>query len=464
MKFIKTICALGVVMAAANGSSVFAKVSPEEAAKLGKELTAVGAEMAGNKDGSIPAYTGGMKKSDIPKGWKDGDPMIDPYGDKPLFTITASNVSQYAGKLTEGQKAMFKTYPSTYKMNVYKTYRSVSIEKEKAENAKYNALNARLESGGEAVVNFKGTVPFPIPKDAKDIIHNHKFRQKFTDSWWRNYVQVTPTASGDFTPVEFYEEYCRVDKLTDAAEVMKRDTNAFFYFKQLVKSPARLAGNVLLAHETMDQVKEPRRAWIYNSGQRRVRRAPQVAYDGPGTAADGLRTTDNFDMFNGATDRYNWKILGKKEIYVPYNSYKLDDKTLKYKDIVKPGHINQDYPRYELHRVWVVEGTLKPGQRHIYAKRIFFVDEDAWYINLADHYDGRGEIWRVAEGHHLIRYSHDKSEEFAGSNISMLETIYDLQNGRYLALGLSNEIKQREASKKFSSDEFTPAALRRMGR
>src|SRR5690606_5192988 len=161
-----------------------------------------------------------------------------------------------------------------------------------------------------------------------------------------------------------------------------------------------------------------------------------VAYDGPGTAADGLRTTDNFDMFNGATDRYNWKILGKKEIYVPYNSYKLEDKNATYSDIVKAGHLNPDFPCYELHRVWVVEGVLKEGQRHIYAKRTFYVDEDSWYINLADHYDGRGEIWRVAEGHNYVRYIHDDKLEWAGGTMGSVEAIHDLQNGRYLALGL----------------------------
>lgn len=463
MKFIKTICALGVVMAAANISSALAKVSPEEAARLGKDLTPVGAERAGNKEGTIPEWAGGMKKSEIPKDWKEGDSHIDVYNEKPLFTITPANLAQYADKLSDGQKAMFKTYPNTYKMNVYQTHRSVSVEKVLAEAAMWSALNTTLEEDGEAVVNIKETLPFPIPKHAKEIINNHKFRRKGLDSWWRNYVQVTPTASGDFTPVEFYEEYIRVDLLTDAAEIMKRDPNAFSYFKQLVKSPARLAGNVLLAHETMNQIKEPRRAWVYNSGQRRVRLAPQVAYDGPGTAADGLRTTDNFDMYNGATDRYDWKILGKKEIYIPYNSYLLEDKSLKYTDIVKPGHLNQDYPRYELHRVWVVEGVVKKGQRHIYAKRTFYVDEDSWYITLADHYDGRGEIWRVAEGHNYVRYTLDKAFEFAGGTMGSVEPIYDLQSGRYLALGLANEIKVRESHKVYSSEDFTPAALRRMG-
>lgn len=464
MKFIKTICALGVVMAAANVSNVLAKVSPEEAARLGKDLTPIGAEKAGNKDGTIPEWTGGMKKSEIPSSFKDDAIYPDPYGDeKPLFTITAANIAQYAGKLTEGQKAVFKRYPDTYKMNVYPTHRSVSVEKSNAEDAKYSALNATLTEEGQNVGGWKGFVPFPIPKAAQEITFNHVMRPRGSGSASRSYVQVTPMTNGDFTPVEFYEEYTLVETLTDADKV--RDPNGFMYFKQLVTSPARLSGNVLLAQESKNQVKEPRRAWVYNAGQRRVRLAPQVAYDGPGTAADGMRTTDNFDMFNGATDRYNWKIIGKKEIYIPYNSYKLEDKSLKYTDVVKAGHLNQDYPRYELHRVWVVEGTLKEGQRHIYAKRVFFIDEDSWFICLTEHYDGRGTMWRVGEGHNFNRYSRDPKFEFGGvQNLISVEPLYDLLSGRYVALGLANEIKKREdITLRFKSEEFTPAALRRMG-
>ncbi|WP_156490294.1 DUF1329 domain-containing protein, partial [Oleiphilus sp. HI0086] len=150
-----------------------------------------------------------------------------------------------------------------------------------------------------------------IPKNAKEVVWNHIMRSR-GGSFVRDYVQVTPTESGDFSPIRFVEHYSERLELTDAAK--NGDKNVFWYFKQRVASPARLAGNVLLIHETIDQVKEPRRAWVYNAGQRRVRRAPQVAYDGPGTAADGLRTTDNFDMYNGAMDRYDWALEGKQEL------------------------------------------------------------------------------------------------------------------------------------------------------
>ena len=213
-----------------------------------------------------------------------------------------------------------------------------------------------------------------------------------------------------------------------------------------------------MVHETLDQIKEPRKAWVYNAGQRRVRRAPQVAYDGPGTASDGLRTADNFDMFNGAPDRYDWELKGKQELYIPYNSYRLNDADVKYDDIVKAGHINQDLTRYELHRVWKVEATLKEGKRHVYGKRTFYLDEDTWQATIIDHYDGRGQLWRVAEAHNIMFY--DTLVPWYA-----VEALYDLNSGRYLVLGLDNEeTGSYEFGFERSSGDYTPAALRRAGR
>ncbi|HAL69162.1 MAG TPA: DUF1329 domain-containing protein, partial [Pseudomonas sp.] len=271
----------------------------------------------------------------------------------------------------------------------------------------------------------------------------------------RQVIQATPQQNGSFNPVSFSDQFVFRDRMKDYDP--NNPGNILFYFKQEVTAPARLAGTVLLVHETLDQVKEPRKAWIYNAGQRRVRQAPQVSYDGPGTAADGLRTSDNLDMFNGAPDRYDWKLEGKKELYIASNAFKLDDPKLKYADIIKAGHINQDLARYELRRVWHVVATLKPGQRHIYAKRDFYIDEDTWQAAVIDQYDGRNQLWRVSEAHAQPYY-----------NVEVpwitLEAIYDLQSGRYLALGMKNEEK-RAYNFNFTASkaDFQPAALRQSG-
>jgi mannose-6-phosphate isomerase-like protein (cupin superfamily) len=233
--------------------------------------------------------------------------------------------------------------------------------------------------------------------------------------------------------------------------------NRLLNFKQRVIAPSRLAGGILLVHESMNQVAQPRDAWLYNPGQRRVRRAPQVAYDNPGTAADNMRTSDQLDMFNGAPDRYDWELVGKKEIYVPYNAYKLQDPSVKFSDILTPLHINQDHVRYELHRVWVVDATLKEGARHIYKRRTFYLDEDSWQIVVNDTYDNRDQLWRVSEGHAMTYYN-------VPSLWTSLEVHTDLQAGRYLAIGLNSEYSPYEFDIQRSLDDYTPAALRREGK
>jgi hypothetical protein len=181
--------------------------------------------------------------------------------------------------------------------------------------------------------------------------------------------------------------------------------NLLFYYKSKTLAPALTAGAVSLVHETLDQVSEPRRAWIYNSGQRRVRRAPTLAYDSPGINSQGLKTTDNLDMYNGSPDRYDWQLLGKRELLIPYNSFALFERKQPYENILLGGHLNPQLTRFEKHRVWVVEGTLKPDQRHVYAKRTFYIDEDSWQIALADHYDNRGHLWRVSLAYAMNFYT-----------------------------------------------------------
>ncbi|WP_095107878.1 DUF1329 domain-containing protein [Pseudomonas sp. Irchel 3E20] len=451
-KMILQCSALALSLLALN---VMAQVSPEEAAKLGTSLTPVGAEKAGNADGSIPAWTGGIGKN---AGAEDSKGFLaDPFADeKPLFTITAATVDKYKDKLSDGQVAMFKRYPETYKIPVYKTHRTVSLPDEVYEAAKRSALNVTTINDGNGLANFTGNryYAFPLPKNGVEVLWNHITRYH-GGNVKRIITQATPQTNGSYTPIRFEEEIAVPNLIPDMDPA--KAANVLTFFKQSVTAPARLAGNVLLVHETLDQVKEPRLAWIYNAGQRRVRRAPQVAYDGPGTAADGLRTSDNFDLFSGAPDRYDWKLIGKKEMYIPYNSYKLDSPTLKYDDVIKAGHINQDLTRYELHRVWEVVGTVKPSERHIYAKRHMYIDEDSWQAALVDHYDGRGQLWRVAEGHAQFYYNHQ-------APAYTLETLYDLIAGRYIALGMKNEEKHSLIfGFKAQAADYTPSALRSSG-
>ncbi len=416
------------------------------------ELTPVGAEKAGNAAGTIPAWTGGLTSA--PAGFKPGGHYVDPFAsEKPTLTISAANMAQHADKLSDGQKALLKAYP-TWKLNVYPTHRTVAYPKAIYDASQANLGRVKLAGGGNGFTGTSVGVPFPQPKSGVEVIWNHITSYR-GDTFATNNAQVAVTRSGQFTPVRFEYEYdFHYNNLQKKPE--QRDANKLTHFLQTVTAPARLAGQILLVHEYLDQNTNPRQAWVYNPGQRRVRLAPNVAYDNPGTASDGLRTNDDFGMFNGATDRYNWKLVGKRELYVPYNSYKINSNAYKISDVVRPGHINPDLARYELHRVWVVEATLKSGTSHIYSKRVFYVDEDSWAVVSTDKYDARGQLWRVSESHSVPMY--DLLAVSPG-----IEVHHDLQSGRYLAMGLVNEEPWVFRRISRSASDFSPSGLRGAG-
>jgi hypothetical protein len=427
-------------------------VSAASAAELGKDLTPLGAQAAGNAAGTIPAWTGGITTPVA--GFKAGGHYPDPYaGDKPNLTVDAANVEQYKDKLSPGQVALIKKYPG-WKLNVYPTRRSAAYPKPVYEATAANMGVAKLEAGGNGLAGTTAGIPFPVPKDGAEAIWNSLQRYK-GDTYAMTWNQAAVTRDGAYTLVRFEYEY-DFSYGNISKNESQREPNKLVNFLQIVTAPARLAGQVLLIHETMNQVKQPRSAWIYNPGQRRVRLAPNVAYDNPGTAADGLRTSDDFGMYNGAIDRYEWKLVGKQELYIPYNSYKLSSNSLKYTDILKPGHINPEHARYELHRVWVIEANLKPGASHIYKRRVFYIDEDSWAVVVTDKYDARDQLWRVSEQHSFNFY-----------DVPMLygtvEVHHDLQSGRYIAMGLRNEESKVYRPIRRTAADYTPANLRNLG-
>jgi hypothetical protein len=444
-------------LAALVGAAIFATgmaqaaVSAEEAAKLGQSLTPVGAEKAGNAAGTIPAWEGGITKP--PAGFKVGMFHPDPFAaDKPLYQVTRANVAQYNEVLSAGQKAMFAKYP-TFRMDVYPTRRSASFPQRTYEFTKRNATQCQLVADGEGIQNCAEGFPFPIPKSAHEVIWNHKLKYKGV-SVMSFSNQAAPTTTGAFTLVKLREEvlglYYKPGNTTESIN------NILLYFKQEVLGPARLAGQVLLVHETLNAAATPRQAWVYNPGQRRVRRAPNVAFDNPGTASDGLRTNDMTDMFNGAMERFDWTLVGKKEMLVPYNAYVAHSDKVKVADLIRPGHLNPDLMRYELHRVWVVEAKLKAGARHINSRRTFYLDEDSWQIMAIDHYDGQGALWRYSDAPSVNYYE-------VPTFWSTLETHHDLKSGRYITMLLDNEDKVRDFGHQSTPANYSPQNLRTSG-
>jgi hypothetical protein len=451
-----SLCAAGGLFV----SSAFAAVSVSKAEQLKTILTPMGGERAGNGR-DIPPWRGGLSMP--PEEYTEpGQHHPDPYPqDKPLFTVTAENMGQYSDYLTDGQKALFKTYPDTFRMPVYQTRRTAAAPEWVYENTYKNALRAELADGGNSLLYAYGGIPFPIlSSDEKqagvEAVWNHITR------WRGTYLQIQASEvavykDGKFTPTTVEQQvefnYYRQDKTIEDLD------NLLFYYLSVTKAPARLAGGAVLVHEPLNQANDARQAWGYNAGQRRVRRAPNLAYDTPIAAADGLRYADDTDMYNGSPDRYEWKLRGKREIYVPYNNYRLTSNKASYNDVLRPGHLNPEYTRYEKHRVWVVEGTLKDGKRHVYSKRVFYIDEDTWGISVADQYDMNGELWRVSMAYMKTYY--ELPVTWTG-----MDVFHDLRDRRYHVQGMTNEEPEAiDYSSPPPGDRyFTPAELRRRGR
>lgn len=426
-----------------------AQAKGTDSAALGKTLTPMGSEMAANADGSIPAWTGGLASN---AGSVDSKGSYsDPYAaEKPLFTITAQNVTQYQKFLSPGQIALFKRFPDSYKMNVYPTHRSANLPPDVLAQSRDNVAKTSMADGGNGLHDYARGIPFPLPTEGLEVMWNHMTRYR-----GGSYERISSSALVRENGATSYVRNQSLINFADTVGGLESGSNILFMFKSRVLEPARLSGEAVLVHEPIDQVAEPRSAWQYLPGQRRVRRAPMIAYDNSARYSNGLITADNIDGYNGAPDRFDWKLVGKQELFIPYNSYKIGSHALKYDDVIKPNHINQDLARYEKHRVWVVEATLKPNARHIYAKRRFYVDEDSWQIAQSDQYDSRGELWRSGELHAIQQYDH-------GFTYNVLETSYDLISGRYYAGGLANEeTEPMRVGFAAKTDDYTPSDLRR---
>jgi len=459
--YIKSASLMSLLVFVLLSLDAHAEVSSAMADKLGKTLTPFGSVKEANQYKTIPAWTGGI--TEIPEGYEgNGYPHVDPFGDDKIkFTIDKSNYEGFQNKLTPGQYALFETYPDSFKMHVYPTRRSHSMPDWVIENTRKNAVTAKLVKGGVGFKNAYGGIPFPIlhgsgEDKALQTMWNHLTR-------WRGIfviksaTEVAVQQNGAFSPIT--KQYEILFNYHVPGGSFEKMDNILFYFLAFNKAPARLAGGALLVHETLNQIKEERQVWDYNSGQRRVRRAPNLAYDSPIASSDNLRTADDTDMFNGAPDRYNWKYVGVQEFFIPYNNYKIDADGVKYEDVIQPGHLNPDYIRWELHRVHVVEANLKDNARHIYKKRVYYVDEDSWGISLVDQYDMRGELWRVSTA--IMKNFYELPGVWAGLNV-----FHDLQARRYSANGLSSE--EREAvlfdNEPPRKRHFKPASLRRRAR
>ena len=425
-----------------------AAVSEQQAKRLGQDLTPVGAEKLGN-GADIPAWRGGLA---LDASHQPGDFHADPFAaDAPLFRISAANIDQHEKRLSEGQKALLRRFPEMF-FEVYPSRRSASYPDYVYDGIRTNATRAELMKYGSGVRGATMSSPFPIPENGLQVLWNHTLRfrgQSFTYSGYTASI----TASGD--RAETLRDYQYFFAYSEPGMEPEDLDNKIFYLKRKTLAPANLAGRITLVHETLDQVRSPRKSWVYVPGQRRLRRTPDLAYDTADVNTNSIRTIDQVDMFNGAPDYYDWKLVGKQEMYIPYNAYKVHQGELLNDDILLDHHLNSALLRYEAHRVWVLEATLRVGFDHRYAKRRYYVDEDSWSIIYAEEYDDQGELLQVTEAHPINFYD-------VQLVYPTLEVTYDLENSRYYAEGLDNERGATlNADQNFTRRQFSTSAVRR---
>ncbi|MEX6501931.1 DUF1329 domain-containing protein [Pseudomonas zhanjiangensis] len=442
---------LSILLLAALALPVQAKVDETQAARLGQDLTPLGGERAGNAAGTIPSWQGGLAQPSA--SYRPGMHHPDPYaGDAPLYRVDSRNLEQYRAQLPAGTQALLANNPD-YHLNVYPTRRSAAAPQRIYDATRFNALRAELISGGNGVAGVAAGIPFPLPEDGLQAIWNHIMRYR-GDQISMHTNQAAVLANGAYNLIKLERD---VYFLYGRDGVSPQDLdNTLFYYRYKVVAPSKLAGSALVVQETLDQVLAIRKAWRFNRGERRVRRLPMLAYDSLQPDTNGLATADVVDAYNGAPDRYQWQLLGKREMLVPYNSYAVHQQGIPYERILQRKTLNPELLRYELHRVWVIEADLRKGFSHPYAKRRFYLDEDSWQILAVDLYDKSGELSGLQESHPISYYE----VPMFGST---LETLYDLKGERYFVDGLDNNEPMYDFNAELSPRDFTPGALRRGG-
>ncbi|WP_244817679.1 DUF1329 domain-containing protein [Caballeronia sp. Lep1P3] len=452
MKILFQLLAAGVVTAHAAGA--FAAVSADEAKQLGTTLTAFGAEKAGSSDGAIPEYSGGLTKP--PADFTPGSGVWpDPFkNEKPVVGITASNMGQYADQLTPGVQALLQRFPE-YRVDVYPTHRTMHYPKWVLDNTLQNATSAKLvgKVEGDGVEGAFGGIPFPIPKNGYEVMWNAQLSYQRTQYEAQNVGAYLVDTSGGRTelPVMNVIEYKPYYDQRNAGGAFKGPHDRMWL---TLLTPPTQAGTSNLVDYSINYSDTDQVSWAYFPAQRRVRMAPDFKYDTPTAAYGGVLFWDEAKLFAGRMDKFDFKLIGKKQIIVPYNNYRYSQ--LPVDDVFGPKHIKPDALRWERHRVWVVEATLKPGARHAYSKRVFFVDEDGWTLMEADGYGHDGKLWRVGLDY-PINYYDGSGGVFISAN-----SFYDLQKGNYFSFftGSSRGNPTLRVSDKLEKPNlFTPAGM-----
>lgn len=437
------------------GSAASAKISTQEAEQLKTTLTPLGGEKAGNQDGTIPAWDGGYTTS-IP-GYVNGGRRPNPFkDDEILFTITAQNMNQYADRLSEFDKALLEKYPDTYRLNIYQTRRAAAAPQYVYDNTYKNATRSYLEDYN--IKDAFGGIPFPVPETGLEVMWNSQLYYR-PSAWHFINDAFLGTENGKLVLLNTVEAqqtmpYYRED-LT--LEKYQQDYNGEYWMLRIVNlAPPMKVGEGIVARQNLTG--SDTRSWLYMTGQRRVRQMPISCCDTPLSTLSGMVFYDEIEVFTGSDSlkRFAWKVVGKKEMYIPYNCNKIMEPRDSY-EVLQNRHLNPDYVRYELHRVWIVEATLLPGKRHQCPRSLYYIDEDTWNIVLSARYDAHDDLWRG--GFSLPQVSPDLPGVFP-----LCWGFFDFKTGRWVVSNLYNQYdEQFKIMPPYKDMVFTPSSLAREG-
>ncbi len=404
---------------------VQAAVPAADAAALGVALTEFGAEKAANADGSIPAYTGGLDKV-AEFDARTATRYVDPFKDeKPLFSIDAKNADRYEALLAPGTKELMRLYPE-FRLDVYPSHRTMRYTSGVLQNTLRNATTAKLGGAveGDAIegadkenLPFAG-IPFPIPRSGYEVMWNHTFRFSAAVNQFSGVALMIDSVGSVYEPT--LANVTWMHPWYDTRGSLRAQTfDSVFGLASQVLSPPKAAGAGYLAYYPTNTALG-QKAWFYVPGQRRVRPAPDFSYD---SLMFGAIFWDEITGFLGRMDRFDFKLVGKREMLVPYNVFGLTNR-IPTREFAGKKFVNSQAMRWERHRVWIVDSVRKPAASHLFARRTFYVDEDCWCVTQSEAYDTAGTLVRVSHVNSFPSYA------TGGINVNSW-TNYDLAKGGY---------------------------------
>ena len=387
------LCSGSALAAAMAGLDVAPAQATADASLLKTTLTPFGSVRAGNADGTIPAWTGGY--TNLPAGFQDGDAIGELFPDEqPILTVDASNVAQHADRLSKGIVQMINQ--SGFSVEVYPSHRTHALPQRIIDRIAANVTEAQPVPQGLrfGFTGAFGGIPFPI-LDSDPAIAGAQAVWN-ANCQFKGFAAIAPykgwSVNSGQLAIAFdavYQERFPYYQATSLAGY-----NGMTYQSHIVYTgPANQVGQALVLYSYTNAALHPQMAWQLLNGEGRVRRAPEIAFDTPSSQTNDIANYDEINGFNGSLERYDWKYLGLKEMYVPYNNNKIVT------TVPQPVHlkyfIDPKVVRFELHRCHVVEAMLHPGERNVDARRMLYLDEDTSTVCLADNWDSNGGLART---------------------------------------------------------------------